>query len=188
MATEFQDPLLDALMPPKVKEAPATVDGPAPVTGARAAARVSAVGTAAAAAAPNDAAPHWRGTCAICLSVLPVEQERQVIYDCCCKRICMAYTVKCFKHDTRCPFCRTVARASDAEELRRLRKHVSKGNTDAQHTVGNAYRDGDLGLAQSFTRTVELYKLGAKQGHAPARFDRALPGYKPTVIGVWRCR
>jgi hypothetical protein len=78
LAAEFQDRMLDAIMPEKLKimEAPAVVEDAAPAAGAKAAARLSAVPTQTTAVvkatAVNDGAPDWRGICAICLDVLPV--------------------------------------------------------------------------------------------------------------------
>jgi len=99
MAPEFQDRLLDELMPAKmkIKEEPAIVDDVLLVDSAKAAVRLSAVRTAAVvkASAVNDDAPEWPGTCAICLDRLPLEGERQTFYECCCKTICTGCSNKC---------------------------------------------------------------------------------------------
>ncbi|KAJ1451750.1 hypothetical protein M885DRAFT_569582, partial [Pelagophyceae sp. CCMP2097] len=151
LAKEFQDRLLDELMPEKKpKEAPPIVEGVSPADGAKA--RLSAVQ----AAKPNDDAPSWRGTCAICLDVLPVKGDEQFFYSCCCKRICTACHVKCRQHDKRCPLCRAPSHDSDAAWLRRLQKHVDKGNADAQDILGDKYFNGDMGLQQNFKRAVQL--------------------------------
>jgi hypothetical protein len=70
LATAFQERLLNELMPAKKpNEAPAVVED----TSDGAKARLSAVQAAAEATALNDDAPDWRGTCAICLDLLPFE-------------------------------------------------------------------------------------------------------------------
>jgi len=80
MAAEFQDRLLDTLMPAKlkIKVESAIV---APASDAKAAARLAclaAIGATAVvkASALDGGAPDWRGTCAICLDLLPIESGR----------------------------------------------------------------------------------------------------------------
>jgi TPR repeat protein len=153
LAAAFQDRLFDALTPAKlkIKEARATVEDVAPAEGFKAAPRLSAVQTTAIkASAPSDDTPDWRGTCAICLDLLPVELERRTFYDCCCKWFCNDCSDKCRQHDKRCPLCRTPACDSEAEMMRRLQKHVDKGNAEAQFRLGDKYCDGANGLKQSF--------------------------------------
>jgi hypothetical protein len=203
MAADFQDRLLDELMPlkGKIKEEPAIVadvspaavfmaaprlsatrtpttapaiveDAPAAVF--KAAPRLSAVGTpmaaAAKATAPNDDKHGWRGTCAICMDMLPLEGNRRTFYECCCKRLCKACSEKCDQYDTRCPLCRAPVPTSDAEALRRVQKHVDKGNVEAQTYLARMYQLGHLGLKKSPKRAFQLYDLAAAQGHVNAQF------------------
>jgi TPR repeat protein len=152
----------------KPKEAPAIVEGVSPAGGAEA--RLSAVRLEKTeVTAPNDDAPDWRGTCAICLDLLPVDVDRQTFYECCCNKICTACSDKCRQHDARCPLCRTPASNSDAEWVRRLQKHVDKGNVEAQFMLGIVYRDGGKGFQQNFKRAAQLYELAAVQGNADAQ-------------------
>jgi TPR repeat protein len=120
--------------------------------------------------APNAAAPDWRGACAICLEFLPVEIDRQVFYDCCCKRICAVCSAKCVEHDERCPLCRSAPFKSDAEWVRRIQTHVDKGNAEAQFVLGSHNRVGGMGLKKSAKRAYQLFELAAAQGHAGAQF------------------
>jgi TPR repeat protein len=170
LAAKFQDRLLDELMPEKKpKEAPPIVADVLLADGAKA--RLSAVQAAktAEAGAPNDDAPSWRGTCAICLDALPLEGDQQTFYECCCKSICTACSGECWQYDERCPLCRTPVSESEAEGLRRLQKQVDKGNAEAQIMLGGMYRDGGMGLKQNFKRAVQLFELAAAQGHAEAQ-------------------
>eukprot|EP00628_Pelagophyceae_sp_CCMP2097_P008098 CAMPEP_0184115112 /NCGR_PEP_ID=MMETSP0974-20121125/19761_1 /TAXON_ID=483370 /ORGANISM="non described non described, Strain CCMP2097" /LENGTH=97 /DNA_ID=CAMNT_0026418223 /DNA_START=1 /DNA_END=292 /DNA_ORIENTATION=- len=61
----------------KIKEEPAIVEGVSPAAGLKAAARLPAGRTQTTAvvkaSALNDGKPDWRGTCAICLDLLPFE-------------------------------------------------------------------------------------------------------------------
>jgi hypothetical protein len=172
MAKEFSDRLLDELMPAKlkIKEEPPIVDNVAPADGATAAVGRAPVQTTAIvkAIAPKNDAPDWRGTCAICFDELPLGAAA-TFYPCCSKKLCTACGVKCWQHDNRCPLCRAPACTSDAEQLRRLQKHVDKGNAEAQNMLGDAYCNGQAGLKKSAKRAFQLYQLAAAQGHAPSQ-------------------
>jgi hypothetical protein len=173
MTVEFHDRLLDELMPEKIKEEPAIIDAPA-AEGSTAAPRlVPAVLTQTTAVvkavAVHGDAPDWRGACAICLDVLPVEVDRQIFYPCCCKRLCADCGGKCRECDTRCPLCRAPLPKSDAEWVRRMRKHVDKGNAEAQLMLGLTFKQGGMGLKQSHKRALHLFQLAAAQESASAR-------------------
>jgi len=99
---------------------------------------------------------------------MPNEDGAQMFHSCCCKKICTGCSNKC-EYDDRCPLCRAPISKSDAERLRRLQKHVDKGNAGAQLLLGLAYNAGGNGLKQSFERAVQLYELAAAQGHAMAQ-------------------
>jgi hypothetical protein len=73
--------------------------------------------------------------------------------------------LKCLQHDKRCPLCRAPANKSYAELLRRLQKHVDKGNAEAQVQLGDAYCEEKYGLKKSPKRAFQLYKRAAAQGH-----------------------
>jgi hypothetical protein len=170
-------------MPEKLiieEEAPTTsgaVEDVAPAAGLKAAPRAPVIRTtvtpAVQADAANDGTPSWRGTCAICLDLLPLEGDRQNFYDCCCMKICKDCSVKCKEYDTRCPFCRAPRAESAAEWVRRLQKHADEGNAEAQVQLGDAYYHGSTGLKKSLKRACQLYELAAAQGHAEAQSELA---------------
>jgi len=163
----FQDRLLDALMPLKVKikEAPAIVTDVAPATGLKVAPRLPTVETTTAAvveaSAPNGDTLDWCGTCDVCLDLLPCEATRQTLYLCCCKKVCKDCNVKCRQHDERCPHCRARAATSETEQMCRLQKQVDKGDAEAQLHLGSAYREGKYGLKKNTKRMFHLYNLAA---------------------------
>jgi len=195
LAAYFQDRLLDELMPAKLKikeedrlldsltpekliineEAPATigaVEG-APADGSTAP-RVSVIRTTATPEAeafsvdPDDK-PGWsHSICVICFDPLPYG-EGSAIYWCCTKTICSDCAKTCEEYDSRCPMCRAPAYPSDAEMLRRLRKHVDEGNADAQLWLGDYYQNGGIGLKKDSKRALQLFALAAAQGHALAQ-------------------
>ncbi|KAJ1461205.1 hypothetical protein M885DRAFT_611934 [Pelagophyceae sp. CCMP2097] len=173
MAAGFQDRLLDELMPAKkVKEAPAIVEDVLLADGSKAAARLSAVPTektAVMVTALNGDPLGWRGTCAICLDLPPVDDGQQTFYSCCCKRICAECADKCRQYDERCPLCRAPF-PTLPELLRRLQKHADRGNAEAQFQLGDAYSYGILGLEKNPKRARHFYELAAAQGYARAQF------------------
>jgi TPR repeat protein len=75
---------------------------------------------------------------------------------------------KCEQYDDRCPLCRAPATKSDAEWMRRLQKHVDKGNAEAPDVLGTEYRDGGMGLQQDYKRAFKLFERAAAQEHAEA--------------------
>ncbi|KAJ1459319.1 hypothetical protein M885DRAFT_459749, partial [Pelagophyceae sp. CCMP2097] len=117
----------------------------------------------------NVGTPDWRGKCAICLDLLPVEGARRIFYDCCCVKICKECSDKCEQYDSRCPLCRAPPAESAAEWLCRVQKHVDKGVAEAQSQLGDTYRASGMGLKKSFKRAFELYESAAAQGHAIAQ-------------------
>jgi len=169
MAAEFQDRLLDALMPAKIKEEPPIVEDVALAAGFKAAARGPArtAATAVVKATSLHDKPNWQGTCGICLDLLPMDNCNQTFFECCCKQICADCAAKCMEYDNRCPLCRTPVATSMAEWLRRLQKHVDEGNADAQTELGTNYRNG-TNLRKDPKRAIRLYELAAAQGHTGA--------------------
>ncbi|KAJ1461382.1 hypothetical protein M885DRAFT_611658 [Pelagophyceae sp. CCMP2097] len=158
LASAFQDRLLDALMPEKKpKEEPAIVEDVAPAT------------AAAMVAAPKHVIPIWRGTCAICMDLIPIEAERQKFYECCCEKVCKACFLKYVEYDTRCPLCRAPAYKSNAEWVRRVQKHADEGNMEAQVELGYAYRDEGGTLKKNFKRAHHWFERAATQGYARAQ-------------------
>jgi hypothetical protein len=189
MAAEFQDRLLDELMPlkMKIKEEPPVVEDVAPAAGLKAAARLPAVRTTAPAVVKAGAlsgdAPDWRGTCAVCLEGLPLGASSRQFFECCCQKICAACGEKCQEYDKRCPLCRTPA-ATEAESVRRLQKHVDKGNAEAQFCLGQAYDFGAFGLKKSFKRASQLYELAAAHGHAIAQYNLGVCYYSGQGVKI----
>jgi len=134
------------------------------------AAPAAGAATTAVARALRDAEPDWRGTCAVCFDLMPIDGG-VTFYECCCKVLCTACYVKCRQYDTRCPLCRTPAPSSEAQRLRRLQKNADEGNVEAHHALALLYSDGIMGLEKSPTRALQLYELAAAQGHVRAQLS-----------------
>ena len=69
-----------------------------------------------------------------------------------------------------CPLCRVPWPKSEAEALARLRRHVENEVPEAITYLGNAYRDGDLGL-KSEKKAVKLYKRAIELGDVSATLN-----------------
>ncbi|KAJ1454434.1 hypothetical protein M885DRAFT_618018 [Pelagophyceae sp. CCMP2097] len=117
------------------------------------------------ASALKDATLAWRGTCPICLDQLPNDYSRRTFYECCCGSIC----VDCSAHTT------------NAEWVRRVKKHVDEGNAEAQLQLGFAYIKGLSGLEKNIVRGYKLfapaaaaalwYRRAAEQGYHVAEYN-----------------
>jgi len=116
--------------------------------------------------------PDWRGTCAICLDLLPLGSL--TFYDCCAKKFCRECSSKCVLNDDRCPLCRRPGHTSDTEWVQRVQQHADEGNAEAQLQLGDMYRKGDMGLEKSSRMAFELHQSAALRGHAGAQFTLGL--------------
>ncbi|KAJ1461120.1 hypothetical protein M885DRAFT_611845 [Pelagophyceae sp. CCMP2097] len=138
LAVEFQDRLLDELMPEmKLKEEPVI-----------AAARLSAVRlekTVVKAAALNGDAADWRGTCAICLDLLPIEVRRMQ------------------KHADK----GHVEAQSYDEAVRWWRLATAQGYAQALYKLGVLYGKGQ-GVPQDDGEALSCFKRAAAKGHVAA--------------------
>jgi len=155
----------------KIKEEPAIVADFVSADDSKAAARLPAVGSTALvkATALNDDSTDWRGTCAVCLDLMPVDATLHSFYPCCCKKICSDCSDKWRQHDSRCPRCLAPGLSTAAEVLHLLQAHSGKGHPEAQHQLGDSHRYGRLGLEKDLKVAFRFFELAAAQGHAEAQ-------------------
>ncbi|KAJ1445633.1 WD40-repeat-containing domain protein [Pelagophyceae sp. CCMP2097] len=179
LAADFQDRLLDTLMPAKlkIKEAPVIVEDAAPAYGSTAAARLSAARTTSTAvvkaSALNDDTPDWRGTCAICLDVLPQEDDRQMFYDCCCKKICTACSDNLRAHymlGGAYQLGQLGLKISRKRAFQLVESAAAQGHAQAQTKLGNFYHFGN-GVKINYQAAVQWYRRAANQGYHDAQFN-----------------
>ncbi|KAJ1453285.1 hypothetical protein M885DRAFT_524682 [Pelagophyceae sp. CCMP2097] len=118
---------------------------------------------------------EWRGTCALCLDLLPLRFDGQRLWPCCCKSACTPCFDALVRHGParKCPYCRAPV-AGAAESLRRLQSHVAKGSLAATLQVARAYHVGAMGLQKDLVHAFDLYQLVAAQNHPEA--EQALGG------------
>jgi hypothetical protein len=60
---------------------------------------------------------------------------------------------------------------SNQEQLARLRRHVENDVPEAINVLARSYRDGDLGLVQSYKKAVKIYKRAVELGSVQATIE-----------------
>ena len=100
----------------------------------------------------------WRGTCGVCLELLPIDLSQKCYFPCCNNFICKVCSIKCatIGRDDRCPLCRASCPASEAEYLAMLQKHVNRGDPVAQEVLSSLFEIGSMGLKKNAKRAVQL--------------------------------
>ena len=111
---------------------------------------------------------RFGGRCPICLDEWDVNKSNALMI-CCCRRICASCDLKIGNKE--CPLCRMSWPKSDQEQLARLRRHVENDVPEAINVLARSYRDGDLGLVQSYKKAVKIYKRAVELGNAQATIE-----------------
>jgi len=113
--------------------------------------------------------------CPICRLRIPTHYKGSKYQKCCGKKICSGCVYASF-HDNqgnvvvdnpKCPFCRA-PRPLDHVRVRRMKKRAEAGDTAAMLNLGAYHRHGVYGLAQDYTKALELYHRAAELGYARA--------------------
>ena len=161
---------------------PEVVYGPAPRSHAdEVRARIAAEHEAARAlreANPERETPlsaRYGSCCPICLEDWDVNQQ-MAIFTCCFRMICTSCADKV--GFTACPFCATPVSKTHKEELAEVRRHVEDELPEAIVYLGNAYRDGEIGLVKSMKKAAKLYKRAVELGNLQATFSLASMYYE----------
>ena len=113
-----------------------------------------------------------REECPICMIPLPLLGNDVSFMYCCGKQICNGCAYKQMKNDfekgkrvRKCAFC---CQPKPRNNIKALRKLMKKKNPTAYMQMVCLYRDGDEGLMQSYTRSLEMSIEAAELGHASA--------------------
>ena len=99
-----------------------------------------------------------RGDCQICFLRLPTLDTGRRYKTCCGKSICSGciyapvYDDNGNKVKKKCPFCRTPIPISGEEPIKRLKKRVEVGDSEAIYSLGFDYSRGDNGLHKIMKR------------------------------------
>jgi hypothetical protein len=119
--------------------------------------------------------PPTNEDCSICFDRMPSLASGYSYMTCCGKEICTGclyapvYDNRGNKVDNKkCPFCRSPWIASDDEYIERLQKRVEAGDPIAMNKLGRCYLYEMFGLAQDYTKALELYHQAAELGCANA--------------------
>jgi len=116
---------------------------------------------------PEPTSARFGSRCPVCFEDWDVN-EPTCLQICCCRRVCKSCGVKI--GGKPCPLCRLPWPESEAEQLARLRRHVENEVPEAITYLGNAYREGDLGL-RSEKKAVKLYKRAMELGDVIAMLN-----------------
>ncbi len=118
---------------------------------------------------PKPQSARWGSRCPICLEDWDVNAPK-MLRSCCCRTICKSCENK-IASEAKCPLCRSTPAMTSAEELARLRRHVENEVPEAILNLGDAYRDGDLGLVRSTKKACKLYKRAVELGNSDAMLN-----------------
>ena len=118
--------------------------------------------------------PPPKEDCPICFVHMPYLSMGRRYYTCCGKEICNGCAYAPVYDDQgniiteeTCPFCRTPACISDAEEIvNREKIRMENGDANAIYRFGNFYRDGINGFPQDMGKALEFYKRAGELGHS----------------------
>jgi len=113
--------------------------------------------------------------CPICLEDWDVNQQT-IWFTCCFRMICTSCAEKV--ETTACPFCATPVSKTNKEELAQVRRHVEEEVPEAIVYLGNAYRDGEIGVVKSMKKAAKLYKRAVELGDLQATFSLASMYYE----------
>ena len=127
--------------------------------------------------------PPPKEDCPICMQPMPFaigECGVEKVYMACCGKIvclgCMAAAQdEMIKGNMKqwCAFCRVPHPKTKKEHLKRLKKRMKLNDAEAFYVLGNAYRDGSLGLPKDWKKALQLWKRAAELGSARAHYNVA---------------
>ena len=113
---------------------------------------------------PEPLSARLGSRCPICLEEWDVTATN-VIRTCCSRLVCESCQEKI---EDACPLCRLPRPKTNAEQLTRLRRHVENEVPEAITFLGDAYRNGLLGLVKSDKKAAKIWKRAVELGSVDA--------------------
>lgn len=117
--------------------------------------------------------------CPICLIPLPINKDEICFMLCCAKFICQGCSYKevltginnglsehALLNEQKCALCRQVMKGKNI--MKQRKKLIKKNNANAYIQMACLYRDGEEGLIQSYTRSLEMSIKAAELDHVEA--------------------
>ena len=119
--------------------------------------------------------PPPREECPICFLTLPIEGNESGFKSCCGKVICCGciHGIRECEGKYLCPFCREPNATSAKEHIKRTKKLMDSGNSEAFNMIAMEYDvgGGGMGLPQDYQRARELYLKAAELGCARGYYN-----------------
>ena len=126
--------------------------------------------------------PPQADDCPICFLRLPLLHtgymnevlSPRIYVSCCGKIICSGcvlapvYDELGNKVDEKCPFCRIPVPTSEEEYIKRMKKRVELGDTNAICNLGGYHCYGEYGCPVDYNKSLALFLQAGELGHAPA--------------------
>ena len=112
--------------------------------------------------------------CPICLLPQSGENRTESFQTCCGKVICCGCINAMIESEGGadiCPFCRAPQNVSDEKDIKRIKKLMDKGITEAYYFLGCQYAQGEYGLPQDHQKANELYLKGGELGSAKGYYN-----------------
>ncbi|EJK44182.1 hypothetical protein THAOC_37299, partial [Thalassiosira oceanica] len=109
--------------------------------------------------------------CPICFLLIEFAvNEHSKINVCCMKRVCNGCDMEATERGIydSCPFCRTNVPTDDASMLAMIQKRADKKDAEAIYQLGNAYRQGVVGMVKDVPWAIELWTEAAELGSVDA--------------------
>ena len=109
--------------------------------------------------------------CPICFQPMPLEADQVSFKSCCGKTICNGciYAMIMSEGKDLCAFCRTPRAANSEDDIKRTKKLMDKGNSEAFHQLAGLYAQGIMGIPQDYQKANELLlkagELGCSKGY-----------------------
>jgi len=114
--------------------------------------------------------------CPICMITLPHNVSQTEFKSCCGKYICLGckHAINISEGKDICAFCRTPPPTYNDEDIKRVKKLMSKGNANAFFRLGGWYGSGGRGLPQDLQKANKLFVKAGESGCAAAYFNLGL--------------
>jgi len=117
--------------------------------------------------------PPQAEDCPICFLRLPTLGTGERYKSCCGKVVCSGciHAVEMTSGKNLCPFCRALVPEAAEEVIKRLKKRIQLGDSEAMYELGCCYSQGIHGLPQDMDKALELWYRAGKLGNPVSYYN-----------------